>query len=60
MEKTHNRKILADFTAYCLQHPELRFWQALAGWSKYLILASKEDCQLRDTFYWEGRDGNED
>ncbi len=27
-------KLLKSFTSYCEGNPELRFWQALCGWSK--------------------------
>ena len=30
---TRNSKVLEDFTRYCIEHPEERFWQALRNWS---------------------------
>lgn len=30
-----SQKQLESFTAYCQEHPELRFWQALCNWSGY-------------------------
>jgi hypothetical protein len=28
-----NAEVLAGFTAYCEQHPDERFWQALRNWA---------------------------
>lgn len=28
-----SQKLLESFTVYCVEHPELRFWQALRAWS---------------------------
>lgn len=35
MECGRVMKLLADFTEYCQNHPEYRFWQALRNWSGY-------------------------
>jgi len=52
-----NSRLLASFTAYCREHPDERFWQALRNWSPYAFLyGSKEqidDPRLIDTFYLE-------
>ena len=32
---TKNSETLADFTEYCKDHPDQRFWQALGNWSGY-------------------------
>jgi len=60
-----NKKLLDNFVAYCQQHPEERFWQALRNWvGKDFILVTKKGVDrtelndtIEDTFYWEGRDG---
>lgn len=55
-----NGKLLESFTKYCLEHPELRFWQALTCWSgyNYIVGARFRDQQSgcwagEDTFYIE-------
>lgn len=57
-----NKTTLDSFIAYCKEHPEDRFWQALRNWSRWkFILVSNApyyeldftDGSLRDTFYWE-------
>ena len=58
-----NEKTLADFTEYCLDHPQQRFWQALRNWSNYdFIYGSNKpdnmsevmsDEYLEDTYYKE-------
>jgi hypothetical protein len=63
---TRNSRVLRDFTQYCLEHPEERFWQALRNWSGYqAVLTGIPDntkgfgYQIdRDTFYFEGREGD--
>jgi hypothetical protein len=62
--KTRNSEVLTDFIAYCLLHPDERFWQALRNWVgvKFIVFASRFDydyCSFlgtRDTFYFEGKD----
>jgi len=44
-------ELLTDFTKFCYEHPELRFWQALYAWTGRTITVSEED-----PFYWEGKD----
>lgn len=63
---TRNSKVLEDFTRYCIEHPEERFWQALRNWSGAagIFFADGEYCELLsdrtgdgldDTFYWENK-----
>lgn len=67
---THQQNIDAvfdDFWAFHLAHPELRFFQAVRAWSgQEFIVAGNgktlpaDEClygELRDTFYWETKDG---
>lgn len=35
-----NSTMLAAFTAYCRQHPEERFWQALRNWTEFSFIFS--------------------
>lgn len=59
-----NRDLLIDFTQYCANHPDERFWQALRNWAEvdaiYIqnYLEPKENLEFKstDTFYFEGRD----
>lgn len=70
--ESRNALVLASFEAYCLEHPEYRFWQALRNWSQqnYILVCPNhpEDWNyennltslqrdLKDTFYWEHRNG---
>lgn len=69
MSESKNGALLRSFTSYCLENPELRFWQALRNWSgHHFILVARHSinplmnkagmwCNEQDTFYWEGRDG---
>ena len=52
-----SKKLLEDFVAYCLKHPELRFWQALASWSSSDFVLMKKDGMLQDAFYSEKKTG---
>lgn len=65
-DKTRNSEVLADFVEYCEDHPDHRFWQALRNWSGYpFVLVAGEPPAFgpvndaHDTFYWEGKDGQE-
>lgn len=57
--KTKNQEKLFSFMEYCLQHPELRFWQALRNWSgkAFILKANDYDIktgeykQISDTFH---------
>ena len=56
-----NKKLLDEFTEYCLSHPEERFWQALRNWSHESFICvtdtqpDKISNFLKDTFYFENR-----
>lgn len=58
---TRNSETLADFTAFCVDHPDLRFWQALRAWSGWHLVMVSNDSdatdnpKIEDTFYWEGK-----
>lgn len=55
-----NADLLADFTAYCYENPEQRFWQALRNWSKWAaVYVAKNDDHPKpmDTYYWTRKDG---
>lgn len=45
-----NKQLLDDFTKFCTEHPELRFWQALRVWTGKDVLIGQ------DPFYFEGKD----
>jgi hypothetical protein len=64
--ETRNSKVLVDFIAYCLLHPEERFWQALRNWAGASFILAVEDgynhldsVQIggHDTFHREGKNG---
>jgi hypothetical protein len=56
---SNNSADLRQFTLYCLDHPQQRFWQALRNWSQnsFILTAENYDFDkeeyvgLRDTFY---------
>jgi hypothetical protein len=51
-------KLLEEFTTYCREHPQERFWQALRNWCGHnflLVSGTKAADDLQDTFYWKGR-----
>lgn len=62
-----NEKVLASFVAYCKANPSQRFWQALRNWAYGIpkqhvvnfVFISRDGNEMIDTFYWEGRNGNE-
>ena len=61
MSESKNRPLLRDFTSYCIDHPEQRFWQALYNWMRkdgeaYGILIQQSDGN-NDPFNWEGKNG---
>jgi hypothetical protein len=57
-----SKKLLDDFTKYCQERPELRFWQALRNWTVYNFIVVTDDIEnissntIKDTFYWEEKD----
>jgi hypothetical protein len=61
---SRNAETLADFVAYCKEHPSDRFWQALRNWSGHDFIYACDGAEIaerrdgvgaRDTFYWEGK-----
>lgn len=61
-----NKDLLNSFVEYCYKNPELRFWQALVGWSGFSKIIAEtynwtekggEEIKQQDTFYWEGING---
>lgn len=46
-----NAALLEDFTRYCREHPEYRFWQALRNWTGRGLIC----LDGFDTFYFEGK-----
>lgn len=65
--KTRNSEVLADFIAYCILHPDDRFWQALRNWAgvNFIFFVNhvdwdKSNITMRelnalDTYYYEGK-----
>ena len=53
--KIMNHTLLNSFIAYCIAHPEERFWQALRNWAGvgfiYTSTTPIEADGLEDTFY---------
>lgn len=46
---------MRSFIVFAARHPELRFWQLLAEWSGYRVLAQGPDGATTDTLEWRGR-----
>lgn len=70
--ESRNSLVLASFVEYCAEHPQFRFWQALRNWCQHghvLVCPNHPEdwnyqgnlgqlqSDLKDTFYWEGRNG---
>lgn len=55
--ESKNAKTLAEFTDFCKEHPEMRFWQALRNWQvadSILVLEEVDGhSEVRDSYYWE-------
>jgi hypothetical protein len=60
---SRNSDLLDDFTEYCRDNPNERFWQALRNWSgQAFIMAVRtggdyDRANPKDTFYWDARNG---
>lgn len=60
MGTSKNVELVDLFRAFCVAHPEMRFWQALTVWSGVSFIyhsdhtASQVGPALKDTFYMEG------
>ena len=54
---SRNSAVLWSFCDYCSHHTQERFWQALRNWSGYSYIYANDCDQIRDTFYWESRNG---
>ena len=58
---SRNKLVREDFVRYCVEHPELRFWQALRDWAGYNYILATNQCPVfknqEDTLKWEGRNG---
>ncbi len=56
-----SQEALESFTIYCRTHPDQRFWQALANWSRWKFIYGSDLVSFRegdfDTFHLEGLDG---
>ena len=62
-----NKEMIRDFFVYCIDNPELRFWQALCTWSRQPhILVGELDIEnggfknLVDTWGWDSKSENKD
>jgi len=61
-----NKPLLEEFTAFCLEHPDLSFWQALLKWIQekhdgnfvsFLVKRRQADGNhTYDTVNWDGED----
>lgn len=55
-----SEELLNDFTTYCRDHPEQRFWQALRNWADYPFILAADGMyeawkDIKDTFYFNER-----
>ncbi len=57
VESSKNYNLLQEFIGYCDLHPNERFWQALRNWSKQTLIYASNDSTIKDTFFWEGKNG---
>lgn len=61
--ESKNQEVLDSLRDFCLEHPELRFWQAVRAWAGvgFILTANSQDIVsdvfsgIQDTFYFEGR-----
>ena len=55
-KKSRNAELLKDFTKYCQDYPDQRFWQALRNWAGvgFVSISNGVD-DMKDTYYWEGK-----
>jgi hypothetical protein len=60
---SRNKKLANDFYDFCMNNPELRFWQALRAWSgqNFVLVSNTNNWEtipddIKNTFYWEGKD----
>lgn len=52
--QNNNATKLASFVAYCQEHPEERFWQALKNWAEVsYVYTQTEHSPIEDTYYKE-------
>jgi hypothetical protein len=64
--ENNNLDTLSKFTAYCVTHPEQRFWQALCNFAHtqnedvtHVLIATGVNAEtldyvgVEDTFYWK-------
>ena len=62
VKNSKNLETLRDFCLYCINNPEMRFWQALRNWSGYSAICTHQlddkglVSEVKDTFYFEGKD----
>jgi len=64
--KNKNKKLLSDFSKYCVKNPNQRFFQALRNWMNVNFILVNNNLEiptftedLQDTFYWETKNGKE-
>lgn len=50
-----NDKLLKDFADFCVEHPELRFFQALTVWLDVDKVLIEKDGDSHDTYYCESK-----
>jgi len=57
--KVKSAKLLGSFVAYCMQNPELTFWQALRNWAEYKYIIASDECPVFNnqfnTYNWSER-----
>jgi hypothetical protein len=55
--KTRAADLAREFHLYCLEHQELRFWQALANWAGIDFLKADVGGGTGpvDTWHWKGK-----
>lgn len=51
-----SKSLLKEFTKYCQENPDERFWQALRNWSESDRILFERLGKIEDTFFWEFKD----
>jgi hypothetical protein len=58
--ETRNSETLADFSTFCKENPDLRFWQALSVWKKKTIYVGENKSRYTFPIKVDGVFGREE
>jgi len=57
MSESRNQAALDVIVAYCIDHPDQRFWQALRNVSSFTAILGEKNGKTFDTWHYEGLSG---